>query len=208
MSTEVVGANPFKEQRVFVRTLQYDLECLLSVVGLLDLEDPRERVYDGVTVARCTMNPRIKTVDGLVEYQRPLVWTLEDKQSLLDSVYDRLDCGKVVIRQKTYDMVMKEVKEGREDVAYIEVVDGKQRLSAIKDFIHNKYPDRYGNYFSDLSKKARREFQHSQALVCCQLPDDISGRDILEQFLRVNVAGVPQSSEHIQVIKKLLEVVV
>ena len=36
-------------------------------------------------------------------YQRPLVWELEDKQLLIESIYNSVDCGKILIRLKGWE---------------------------------------------------------------------------------------------------------
>ena len=39
-------------------------------------------------------------------YQRPYCWTLEDEQLFIESIYNELDCGKVVLRTNNISEVM------------------------------------------------------------------------------------------------------
>lgn len=61
--------------------------------------------------------------------QRDLVWTLSQKQLLIDSLIKDFDIPKVYFR---------EVRSGEEKK--FEIIDGQQRLNAIFDFMDDKYP--------------------------------------------------------------------
>jgi hypothetical protein len=77
-----------------------------------------------------------RSLDGLVhmfysfginmdpDYQRGLVWTLEDKQALIESIFDDVDIGKFVFAQRPFEA----------NAPGYEIIDGKQRLSALIDF--------------------------------------------------------------------------
>ena len=61
-------------------------------------------------------------------YQRKLVWSLEQKQSLIDSAIKNLPIPLILLaKSKKLDGTM-------------EVVDGLQRLDAIIAFIENRFP--------------------------------------------------------------------
>ncbi len=75
-------------------------------------------------------------------YQRKLVWTLEEKQNLIDSL----------IRDYPIPLIL--LADASEDgVAYFEIIDGMQRLNAIFSFIENEFPVN-GKYF-DVNEFAR-----------------------------------------------------
>lgn len=63
-------------------------------------------------------------------YQRRSVWTRKDKQYFLDTIFKKYPCPAVFLH-KTQD------ERGR---ATYHVVDGKQRLQTIFDFVKNKIP--------------------------------------------------------------------
>lgn len=88
---------------------------------------------------------RLYREDRLVvnrKYQRKLVWTLEEKQNLIDSL----------IRDYPIPLIL--LADASEDgVASFEIMDGMQRLNAIFSFIENVFPV-HGQYF-DVSEFTR-----------------------------------------------------
>lgn len=88
---------------------------------------------------------RIYREDRLVvnrKYQRKLVWTLEEKQNLIDSLI------------KDYPIPLILLADAPEDgMAFLEIMDGMQRLNAIFSFIENVFPVN-GQYF-DINEFAR-----------------------------------------------------
>lgn len=69
-------------------------------------------------------------------YQRKLVWTLEEKQKLIDSILKKYPIPAILLAEK-------EGKAGE-----YEIIDGLQRLHAILSFIETNFPDSNGNYFN------------------------------------------------------------
>lgn len=67
------------------------------------------------------------------KYQRKLVWTIEEKQRLIDSII------------KNYPIPLILLAHTKDDK--YEVIDGMQRLDAIFSFIDNKYPLESEQYF-------------------------------------------------------------
>lgn len=72
-------------------------------------------------------------------YQRKLVWTLKEKQKLIDTL----------LRSYPVPAILLASSGGEEDV--FEVIDGMQRLHAIMSFIETSYPIEDGRFF-DVSK--------------------------------------------------------
>lgn len=60
-------------------------------------------------------------------YQRKLVWTLEEKEAFIDSIYRR------------YSVPLFLFAQPKTDVQQYEIIDGMQRLNAIFCFIENEY---------------------------------------------------------------------
>mgnify|MGYP006304454475 CR=1 FL=1 len=130
-------------------------------------------------------------IDFDVEYQREHVWTIKDKVSLIDSIFNNIDIGKIVLVQRDYSA----------DVFY-EVLDGKQRITAIRDF----YEDRFkynGYYYSELSRTDKHKFgNHAIALGYLENPDKHA---IFESFIKLNTCGKPMAKKHIDHVQKLLD---
>ena len=66
-------------------------------------------------------------------YQRKLVWTVEEKQKLIDSILSDYPLPLILLAEK-------------ERGSY-EIIDGMQRLNAIFTFIETSYPLNKGEYF-------------------------------------------------------------
>lgn len=197
-----VGANPFENSKDYVRTVAFSLE---SIIHALNIDGESTRNYDikGVKVESSNWNPFVY-VDGEKKYyQRPFVWTLSDNQNLIESIYQNIDCGKVLVRKRGWDELEKMVEKGETEVFFTDIVDGKQRMNAIRGFIHDEYPDLNGNYYSDLSAKSQHLFLNHQLFSYAEMPENTKDGDVLTQFLKLNFAGVPQSIEHIEFVKSL-----
>lgn len=96
-------------------------------------------------------------------------------------------------------------KNGETELSFNDIVDGKQRLHTIKEFINGEFCDLYGNYYSDLSDSAQNKFLNHQLFQYCELPENTSDEEVLYQFLKTNFTGKPQSKEHIYYVKSLLD---
>lgn len=75
------------------------------------------------------------------EYQRDLVWKLKQKQDLIVSV---------LIDNPIGDFVFKETKFHLGATFHYTVIDGQQRINALREFVTNQFPMEDGRYFSDL----------------------------------------------------------
>jgi hypothetical protein len=174
--------------------MQFDIG---SIIHTLNLDG---RSNDGAKVLN--WNPHITDDLGVKHYyQRPFVWTLINKIDLIDSIYNRLECGKIVVRRNDFNKVNND-KSGEQ--ALYDIVDGKQRLDALRGFVSNEFPDRNGHFFREFDIRAQRMFKHQMSFSYCEMHEEVTDEQVLIQFIKVNVAGVPQSEEHIQYVKSLL----
>lgn len=130
-------------------------------------------------------------VDFDVDYQRDHVWQLADKVSLIDSIFNNIEIGKFVFVQKHESTMGK----------YYEVVDGKQRLTALCEFYEDRFKYR-GKYFSQLSNKDRWKFlNHS---ISYGYLENASKEAIYSTFIKMNTCGKPMDTKHLDKVKKLL----
>ena len=126
------------------------------------------------------------------KYQRGYVWTDEDKTRLIDSIFKGVRIGEFVFIENT----------DKNDWTY-EVLDGQQRLTTLIDFVMSRFKYR-GYYWHELSWKDRHEFENlSVAWV------ELDGKHLDQKanaqiFLLTNIAGVPQTEEHLAKVKVLL----
>ena len=62
-------------------------------------------------------------------YQRKWIWTLEEKQSFIDSIISGYPVPIILLAERV----------GRSD-GTLEIIDGMQRLNAITSFVNNEFP--------------------------------------------------------------------
>ncbi|MGJ5087430.1 DUF262 domain-containing protein [Bradyrhizobium sp. HKCCYLRH1065] len=85
-----------------------------------------ERVFINFQENRYVVNRR---------YQRKLIWTIEEKQSFIDSIIQGFPIPIILLAEPV----------GRQD-GTLEIIDGMQRMNAITSFISNEFPV-HGSYF-------------------------------------------------------------
>lgn len=95
------------------------------------------------------------------------------------------------------------IKKGETEIAFNDIIDGKQRLCTLKSFIFDEFQDLHGNYYSDLSFKAQNYLTNNQLISFSELPENTDDKTVIKQFLRLNFAGIPQSEEHIEYVKNI-----
>jgi hypothetical protein len=204
-NTVHIGADPFKPE-IRMGSYQIDIEALFYRCGW-DSKEKMERSekHFGVPVPEICLNPMVIGEDGSEqEYQRGLIWTLLQKQLLIESVYNNVEIGKFVFRKRSYDWVEARMNAKKyEHTAFADLVDGKQRFTALMEFFSDKFPDMSGNYFSDLSNAAQRHFKNYRHLTFVQLDEKASDKDTLATFLAINFSGVPMSIDHINYVKSI-----
>jgi 5-methylcytosine-specific restriction endonuclease McrA len=132
------------------------------------------------------------------EYQREAVWTLSQKQLLIDSIFLGIDIPKLYFREID--------KEGYE----YEVVDGQQRLRAISEFHQDQYKTAYtsdpiegeevaGLLFSKLPTTPQMAFNNYAVDVTVLV--NYSDDDIEEMFLRLQNGTPLNAAEKRRAIK-------
>lgn len=121
-------------------------------------------------------------------YQRDYCWSSQDKESLIDSIFNQVDIGKIVFVE-------------RDIFQPLEILDGKHRLSTIKEFYEDKLLYK-GKKYSELSRKDQRYFQGYHLPMAILSTDD--DKYILRQFIRLNTSGRVMPSEEIEKVKTLL----
>lgn len=135
-------------------------------------------------------------------YQRDYVWNLEQKRSYIENLF----LGKAVITP-TFIQVEKpkELRKDFSDFDILEVLDGKQRLSTIFEFIENQFCLNDGIYFKNLNGKDKIELLFMDVKAIEILPrkfsNQLTNKQKIELFLEINELGTKMSDEHIEKIK-------
>lgn len=158
---------------------------------------------------RQPVNVRLKYLyqwylDGRLEmspvYQRGLVWTLEQKQLYISNLF----------KEKAFitPTIVEYYEKGDTDDKF-EVLDGKQRLSALFEYLEDGYPVE-GYVFSELIPNSQRylllhDIRYTRI---ADVRNDFAYpnlEDILEIFIEYNELGTKMDSEHLASIKGLLQ---
>lgn len=206
-----IGANPFPKNdwHKRVNNVAFDLESIIFNLYRDDVTGRDEYVINGHKVHETNFNPYVVGKDGERYYfQRPYVWTTEDKQRLIESIYLGISCGQILVREHGWKEVEKAFNDGDYEMCFFDVVDGKQRLNAVYEFIRGDFPDMHGNYYNDLSDYAQMEFGESKCFTYAVMGVGTTDEDVINAFLGVNFTGVPQSAEHIEYVHSLYEKIV
>lgn len=137
-------------------------------------------------------------IDLNPEYQRELVWTDKQKQDYILAILKQ--------RAKITPVIIEKLTE--QGTVLYEILDGKQRLTALFDYIDNKYPLKSGEYFKDLSAKdmnvitqTRVSYTRITSYKECDVPLDFK----LAYFLEINALGTKITDEHIEKIENKLK---
>ncbi len=200
-----LGANPFEEVFESIRPIAFSLDSILFKLDVLNTKRT-DKGFDinGVIIKEAEWNPFVYDKDGKKQYyQRGLCWIISDKQLLIESIYQNIDCGKILVRKRGWEELRRMQKNGETDLAFNDIVDGKQRLNAIKCFMNDEFVDLQGNYYSDLSSVSQHKFENHQLFSYAEMPENTKDSDVIKQFLKLNFSGVPQSREHIEFVKSI-----
>lgn len=198
VAEERIGVNPFQypENSQWSRSVTITQSSVGELIRMLKenaaSECPKELNFE----------PFVETENGeRRSYQRPYVWTLENEQALIDSIYLDRNCGLICFRRRDFDWIEK--NKHIPGVAYTDVVDGKQRLHTLERFINDEFTDSYGNYYSDFSVVAQRQFKMANVFSVAWLKEEATDKDALDAFLNINFAGCEMSKEHIDFVRSL-----
>lgn len=126
-------------------------------------------------------------------YQRDLCWELEDKVKLIDSIFNMRDIGKFVFIHLPF---VSNTNPG------YEILDGKQRLATIIEFVEDRF--QYNGYFySQLQSVDKRMF--ADVLISWAEVQDLTEQDKYHYFVELNTTGKPQDQAHIEKVRNLIK---
>lgn len=135
------------------------------------------------------------------DYQRGLVWTKKQKQNLIMSVLMGNPIGDFVFGKKLF-------KDSRGEVSGLKVewtvIDGQQRLNALKEFVGNKFPLPDGKYFKDMKYWDVKEFLSGYRINAVNITNLTYDQEV-EVYWNRNFGGTAHSRAELDRIKKLRE---
>lgn len=200
--TDKVGVNPFPAnfEDYFIKC-NIRKTCIASLV--CDLKLPvkdnerflKEYTINDHTISELCFNPFIRVNGTKIYYQRDYCWTLEDEQKFINSIYMNVDCGRIVVRNRSWDYLEKCTDP--EEYFFKDVVDGKQRLHCLIRFMNDEFPDSNGYYYSDFSDRSKRKFEDLQIFTLVEIRENVPDSDVINIFMNVNTTGVQMPQSHI-----------
>lgn len=101
-----------------------------------------------------------------VDFQRDIVWTLDQKQDLIISLLNDIPIGNFYVNSiNIYSEIIKDSSRSLKDYSEIDNVlyDGKQRINAIIEFILGEFSVEYNGveyYYGNLDFKTQHEITH------------------------------------------------
>lgn len=131
--------------------------------------------------------------------QRDFVWNIEQKRELIFSI--------LIGRHIPHCAVINIINPLDEKSDIYQIIDGKQRLSSIFDFMDNKFSIKLENreyLFSELPddyKLAITNFNFRYYIVNEEIGNVISDEQKIAWFKFINYAGTPQDIEHLNSLK-------
>lgn len=162
--------------------------------GETDFTTSRERiVYYNSSVDSLIHTILHWEVDFNPVFQRGYEWEFEDKEFLIDSIFKGVDIGKFSFVKHSYSHY--------EDTGFLyTILDGKQRLSALLDFIECRFTYR-GKYYNELSPKDRNHFDNFPISRGEVTTDDLE--EMIDYFLILNTTGKVVGEDHLNKVKEL-----
>ncbi len=143
---------------------------------------------DGYTRAVAELDSQPKSVQSLFawfneeklhvnrRYQRKLVWTLEEKQRLIESILKKYPVPAILLAERNED-------------GY-EIIDGLQRLHSIVSFIETSFPDLLGKHFDVSAFPTAQARANERRFVPSETVQLLSSREVstfLDYSLAVSV---------------------
>ena len=125
------------------------------------------------------------------KYQRDYVWSRKDKEALIDSIYKNVDIGKFVFVKLHFGG----------EFSY-EILDGKQRVNAIKEFYEDRLTYK-GLKYSELSSRDRGHLENYHIATCTV--SECSTKQKLKIFYKLNISGKVMDKKHLDKIEKMIE---
>jgi len=131
--------------------------------------------------------------------QRGLVWSIEQKRSLILSI---------LRDQKIPNMVVVQDENKDKSFYYWKVIDGKQRLTTFFDFIDGKFSIVWKDkeyYINDLPEDCKKHimlFDNYTISVHYNYNNIITDDVLISLFEDLNWLGTPQDIEHLNELKK------
>lgn len=191
----ISGIDNNKERYVLTRELRSCVICnrILFQESNIHFDDSKTILNDVISKMfyfGLDLNP---------EYQRDLVWTWEQKQAFVKSLFQESFHPGVFFLHLNND---------KSKYRY-EVIDGKQRINAIISFVLNLIPLNFGEediYYKDLRPYDIRKFKNR--MIYYNTAKNLTLEQKIKLFLDLNSTGVKMDDTHINLLKARYETLI
>lgn len=136
-----------------------------------------------------------------VNLQRDLCWNSIQKESLIYTILRDMSINSIVVCQ------FKERGFGTDDKYLFKVIDGKQRLTTVFDYLDNKFSiniDDKPYFFKDLPEDCQKQiswYSFRFDVHYSYSDDPISDDTLISIFEDCNFLGTPQDKNHLEWLK-------
>ena len=148
------------------------------------------------TTVDCLLSMYYRKCNMNAPYQRGRVWDETDKKLLIYSIFNDIEIGKFTFVETPFDEYLKTGFTS-------EILDGKQRLSALVDFVEGRF-DFEGVLFRDMRPSDQTKISTAPVLVA-KLHESTTYKQKLEHFLKVNTFGRQQDPSHLDFVREELK---
>lgn len=197
-STSHIGANHFEDLPISI--IDFSIKEILNTIQY----DVKENIWNQILVVGesdsgirqlipcVNFNSTIVDKTGQdVCFQKPLYWDLIKKQKLISSIYNGVGIGMIILRKRSYNWIRNRIdKVIIENTARYDIIDGKNRIHTIIEFINGGFKDSFGNYFNDLSDDAQHEFMNSFVYYgytpVSNIPEDATDEQVMNIYNAYN----------------------
>lgn len=149
-------------------------------VGHLFESSPIELTQPGERQLLCFVLP---------PWQRPDVWTTQQKSRFIESLFLGLGPGYYVVNGVEFD------QKGEPLPGSGWLLDGQQRITAIQDFVDNKFRIFGDTYCQDMGTITLRRRFFNLAFPCVELAYSADENLLKTLYNRLNFGGTPHSPE-------------
>ncbi|WP_137917206.1 DUF262 domain-containing protein [Hydrogenophaga sp. 2FB] len=128
----------------------------------------------------------------LPPWQRPEVWEVDRKRRFIEGIFLGLGTGTYVLHQLDWD------SEGKPKPMAGWLIDGQQRMSAIRDFVHGGMTIFDGVSYADLDDATRKRRFLRQVFPYHEIkytPDEARLKTLYE---RLNFGGIPHTQADLE----------
>jgi hypothetical protein len=150
-------------------------------------------------VVQLGVHPNERNNDKYIvpDYQRSLVWDLENKQNLIYAIMNGSPIGEFIFSRKTIDT---------KDNYYHEwiIIDGQQRINTLREFVTNKFQDKDGRFYKDYSYREMIYLFEDFDNFTASYIQDLTELEQVKIYLSKNLGGVVHTDKEIQRAKDYL----